>query len=235
MKMNVLTKKKPPIVAHLALTRPRERGAEVAVSDRGFERNQGSLTRRCFRFRAASREIAHIVFYPVQLSRPPLIHQRGRTHTMLAATARRSSSVLRGAARVTGTRYFAVRLAADPHATPRAALERVAPRLNVSFARDGLDIRDDGARARDDDVASDGDAPDEPRPRLASERTGRVARPNTPRTPRTRASLTSTPTPPDPSVVSPRNSVFHDASASSPFSHSFVSAPSRLPGCLQRG
>lgn len=88
---------------------------------------------------------------------------------MLAATARRSSSVLRGAARVTGTRYFAVRLAADPHATPRAALGRVAPRLNVSFARDGLDIRDDGARARDDDVASDGDAPDEPRPRLASD------------------------------------------------------------------
>ena len=88
---------------------------------------------------------------------------------MLAATARRSSSVLRGAARVTGTRYFAVRLAADPHATPRAALERVAPRLNVSFARDGLDIRDDGARARDDDVASDGDASDEPRPRLASD------------------------------------------------------------------
>lgn len=113
--------------------------------------------------------IADILRYPVQLSLPPLIHQRGRTHTMLAATARRSSSVLRGAARVTGTRYFAVRLAADPHATPRAALERVAPRLNVSFARDGLDIRDDGARARDDDVASDGDAPDEPRPRLASD------------------------------------------------------------------
>lgn len=191
----------------------RRAGAEVAVSDRGFERNQGSLTRRCFRFSAASREIAHIGRYPVQLSRPPLIHQRGRTHTMLAATARRSSSVLRGAARVTGTRYFAVRLAADPHATPRAALERVAPRLNVSHARDGLDIRDDGARARDDDVASDGDAPDEPRPRLASERAGRVARSNTPRTPRTRASLTSTPTPPriDPSVVSPRNSLFHDA------------------------
>lgn len=77
---------------------------------------------------------------------------------MLAATARRSSSVFRGAARVTGTRYFAVRLAADPHATPRAALERVAPRLNVSFAT-FVDIRDDGARASDDDdVASDEDA-----------------------------------------------------------------------------
>jgi hypothetical protein len=37
---------------------------------------------------------------------------------MLAATARRSSSVFRGAARVTGTRYFAVRLAAHTHATP---------------------------------------------------------------------------------------------------------------------
>jgi hypothetical protein len=46
------------------------------------------------------------------------IHHRGRTHTMLAATARRSSSVFRGAARVTGTRYFAVRLAAHTHATP---------------------------------------------------------------------------------------------------------------------
>ena len=51
---------------------------------------------------------------------------------MLAATVRRSSSVFRGAARATGTRYFAVRLAADSYATPRTALERVAPRLNVS-------------------------------------------------------------------------------------------------------
>merc|ERR1712216_875188 len=43
------------------------------------------------------------------------IHQRERTHTMLAATVRRSSSVFRGAARATGTRYFAAVSNADEY------------------------------------------------------------------------------------------------------------------------
>ena len=133
-------------------------------------------------------------------------------------------------------RYFAVRLAADPHATPCAALGRVAPRLNVSFARDGLDIRDDGARARDDDVASDGDAPDEPRPRLASD--GRaVSRGRKPSNPSNARVADLDPVPPgsDGRLTSKLSFTSKLSSASSPFSRSFVSASSRLPGCLQRG
>ena len=142
------------------------------------------------------------------MSRPPLIHHRGRTHTMLAATARRSSSVFRGAARVTGTRHFAVRLAAHTHATPRAALERVAPRLNVSFATFVVDIRDDGARARDDDDVASAEDAFRTRPRLASRERG-ISPGRTPLERLERASLTSTPPPPGSTrhrSSSPRNS-----------------------------
>ena len=65
---------------------------------------------------------------------------------MLAASLRRSSSVFRGAARVTGTRYFAVSRCPCFLFGTDASDEMEQTR--APFKRQLLDIRDDATRAR---------------------------------------------------------------------------------------